>query len=108
MSIARLKPLDLPKNESSSHDQIISALKQAIADQELDHQSGRGNAKGVAILFLREHTDNTFSESWLIQGLNSMEVLGLLKITGDDISRFGIDGMPLQDWGDEDDGEAPA
>lgn len=93
MSITRLHPVTLPKNEASDHDRIMAALAQATEDQQADQKLGQ-SARGIAILFLREYPNGAYGESWIIQGMNALEAIGLLKITSDDISQYGLDGAP--------------
>ena len=93
MTVTRLHPVALPKPDVSDHDRIMAALNQAVEDQKIDGEMGQ-SARGVAIVWFREYPDGTFGESWIIQGLNALEALGLLKITSDDISAAGLTGGP--------------
>lgn len=93
MTVTRLHPVAAPKPDVSDHDRIMAALTQAIEDQKLDQEAGQ-SARGVAIVWFREYPDGTFGESWIIQGMNALEAIGLLKITGDDISQCGLTGHP--------------
>jgi hypothetical protein len=93
MTVTRLHPVTLPKPDVSDADRITAALNQALADHQEDARLGQ-SARGIAILFMREYPDGTFGESWIIQGMNAWEALGLLKVTADDISSCGLTGAP--------------
>lgn len=93
MTVTRLHPVTLPAPDVSDGDRITAALNQALEDHKEDVRLGQ-SAKGIAVLFFREYPDGTFGESWIVQGLNAMEALGLLKITSDDISACGLTGAP--------------
>lgn len=93
MSVTPLKPGSLPALDVSNHDRIMSALNQAIEDQQQDQQLGQ-SARGVAIVWLREYPGGTMGNSWIIQGMNSIEAIGLLHVTADDISIGGLDNGP--------------
>ncbi len=92
MNVTRLHPVAVPKPDVSDHDRIMAALNQAINDQQLDNKLGQ-SARGVAIIWLRED-DNTFNESWIIQGMNALEAIGLMHITAEDIGTCGLTGGP--------------
>jgi hypothetical protein len=93
VTVTRLHPVTLPKPDISDHDRIMAALTQAVADQQEDARLGQ-SARGVAVVWFREYPDGTFGESWIIQGLNALEAIGLLQITSDDISKCGLNGAP--------------
>lgn len=89
----RLKPVTLPVPDTTDHDRIMAALTQAIEDQQLDHKLGRP-ARGIAIIWFREYPDGGFGESWIIEGMNSLEAVGLMHMTAVDITQTGLDGAP--------------
>ncbi len=93
MTITHLKPVAPPAPDVSDHDRIMAALTQAIEDQKKDAELNQ-SARGVAIIWFREYPDGTFGESWIIQGLNVMEAIGLMHITADDISACGLTDGP--------------
>lgn len=93
MTVTRLRVLNAGKPDISNHDRIMTALNQAIEDQKIDDQ-GKQSARGIAIIWLRDYPDGAFGESWIIEGMNTLEAIGLLKIAGDDLSQFGLDGAP--------------
>lgn len=91
MTPTRLHPVSLPHNEASDHDRIMSALNKAIEDQKADQELGQC-AAGIAIVWYREYEDGTFGESHIIQGLNALEAIGLMKLTGNDLCEQGLGG----------------
>lgn len=93
MTVTRLHPVAPPKPDVSNHDKIMAALNQAVEDQKLDEELNQ-SARGVAIVWFREYPDGTFGESWIIQGMNCLEAIGLMKITSDDLSSCGLTGGP--------------
>jgi hypothetical protein len=93
MSVSRLHPVTLPKADVSDADRITAALRQAAEDHKLDIELGQ-SAKGVAVVFFREYPDGTFGESWIIQGLNALEAIGLMNLTAYDIGEQGLNGGP--------------
>ena len=93
MTITRLHPVTLPKQDVSNHDRIMSALTKAIEDQTKDNELGQC-ARGIAIIFYRLNEDETYGASRIIEGMNSLEAIGLMHIVAEDISNTGLTGGP--------------
>lgn len=93
MTVTRLHPVTLPKPDISDNDRIMSALTQAIEDQKADNEAGK-SARGIAIIWYREYEDGTFSESWIVQGINTLEAVGLMTLTAHDIVDRGLGPTP--------------
>lgn len=91
MTVVRLQPASPPAPDVSNHDRIMAALNRAIEVQTTaeDHR----DAVGVAIVWYHED-DSKFSDSYIVQGLNMLETLGLLKMASDDISEYGLNNGP--------------
>jgi len=89
----RLKPVALPKADIYPADRVTACLERALEDHKLDIQSGNPS-RGAMVLFLREYPDGHWGESWVTQGLNTMEALGLLSCAMHDINTDGLDGGP--------------
>jgi hypothetical protein len=108
----RLKPVDAPKPDIAPADRVTACLEQALHDHKLDMQAGQP-ARAVICIFLREYPDGRWSDSWLSQGMNTLEALGLLSATAHDVNEFGIDNGP-DHWPngrpdlEEDDTDEPA
>lgn len=89
----RLKPATLPKPDVSAHDRIMAALTQAIKDQQIDNELDQ-SARGIAIVFFREYADERYGESYIIEGMNALEAVGLLSMTAIDITQVGLNEGP--------------
>lgn len=93
MTVTRLTPVTQPKPDVSNHDKIMAALNQAIKDQQKDEELQQC-ATGIAIVWFREYPDGTYGESFIIQGMNALEAIGLMHLTADDIAEGGITNGP--------------
>lgn len=92
MTVVRLQPAAPPKPEVSAHDRIMAALNKAIEDQTTDEEHQK-TARGIMIIWYHDY-GSKYGDSYIAQGLNTLEALGLLRITADDISEYGLDGAP--------------
>lgn len=89
--VSQLTPLTLPKVQVSNADRITVALDTAMKDHQTDISLG-DPARGIAVVFFREYKNGTFGESWIIEGMNALEVVGLMHLVAADVLEYGMDG----------------
>jgi hypothetical protein len=93
MTVTRLHVVNAGKPELSKPDLILTALNQAVEDQKLD-EALKQSARGIAIVWFREYPDGSFGESWIIEGMNEFEAIGLMHMAAKDIIDGGLTAGP--------------
>lgn len=92
----KLIPKTEPKPQCSDGERIIGALNVGIADMKKAMETTGVTPRGVCILFLHEDKQEdgstVISESWIIQGMNGLEAIGLMAMTTTDIAAGGVTG----------------